>query len=200
MIDIGIYEAKNLSGNELMRFLLETKGGDSRQVLLSICGLYNSQLREITLPNPILHEELFKQNCEQIYNQILIKPYLVSGFCVYPDFKQQGKVFYQIEDLQVVPAGTKVPTHSMLLIGVRKDSDQYIFLLQNWWASKYFVEVSAEYFQFCGGRLIYVEAEFNRRSDLVTYVSSYAETSLDDDGDECCDECVLSLVEQVDLR
>jgi hypothetical protein len=158
--------------------------------LLSISGLNNSQIREIALPSPTLHVRLFEQNCKEIYNQIMIKPYLVSGFCVYPDFKQKGKVFYQMKDLQMASADSKVSTHSMLLIGVRKESDKYIFLLQNWWAPKYFVEVTAEYFQFCGGRLIYVEAEFERISDLVTYISSYAETSLDSDGDRCCDECV----------
>jgi hypothetical protein len=105
MIDIGIYESKNLSGDELVSSLLETNAGDSREELLSICELNICRLLEITLPNPSLHKELFKQNCKEIYNQIMIKPYQVSGFCVYPDFKRQGKYFYQIEDMELAPAG-----------------------------------------------------------------------------------------------
>jgi hypothetical protein len=47
--------------------------------------------------------------------------------------------------------------HAMVLIGMRKTkTGQYYFLLQNWWESKPFVEVSSEYIAYCGGIVSFV--------------------------------------------
>lgn len=45
----------------------------------------------------------------------------------------------------------------MVLIGMRKTKEgQYYFLLQNWWESKPFLEVSSEYIAYCGAHIHFV--------------------------------------------
>jgi hypothetical protein len=77
----------------------------------------------------------------------------------------------------------------MLIIGARRDErGKYYFLLQNWWASKFFVQVSAEYLQACVPSIYGVNKVITRKQDLTCYIATYAERSLDEVGDQVFDE------------
>jgi len=70
---------------------------------------------------------------------------LVTKFHVDEDFKAESKFSYTG---QVTINDNKDTGHAMVLVGARKDaSGQWWLLLQNWWATKQFVQVSLEYFK-----------------------------------------------------
>lgn len=46
--------------------------------------------------------------------------------------------------------------HAMVLVGFRQDGAELRFLLQNWWVSKPFVEVSQEYLVAAESRVFFV--------------------------------------------
>jgi hypothetical protein len=88
---------------------------------------------------------------------------------------------YRFVDIPVDFADS--PRHAMVLIGARKTaSNEYFFLLQDWWKSRYFVEVSGEYLALCEARIIfYTGSRLERREDCedLLYEGTYAESCLD---------------------
>ena len=97
-------------------------------------------------------------------------------FTVFPDFMDATKVSF----VGLPNFGDSDEKHSMVLIGARKStSGDYFFLLQNWWDTKYFVEVSGDCMYHCGAVITFVNVPISRRVDLVTYMASYAETCVD---------------------
>lgn len=75
-------------------------------------------------------------------------PALVANFEVYPDFlNQRVHKHYGSPPTGSSPRGQ----HAMVLVGARVDeSGRRLFLLQNWWKEKQFVEVDEEYLKRCG--------------------------------------------------
>ena len=67
---------------------------------------------------------------------------------VYEDFQLAGRLSYLEE-----PSGKQKEYYAMLLVGVRNVRAQKVFLLQNWWRSKPFLEVSDSYLDACNGHL-----------------------------------------------
>ena len=65
---------------------------------------------------------------------------LVAEFKVEPAFRDSEHVSFKGEARQE-PIGL----HAMTLVGHRKERGQHLFLLQNWWRSRQFIEVSADY-------------------------------------------------------
>jgi hypothetical protein len=47
--------------------------------------------------------------------------------------------------------------HAMVLVGHRRSDGKDVYLLQNWWEDKQFVEVSAEYLEACRATVTFVE-------------------------------------------
>jgi hypothetical protein len=45
----------------------------------------------------------------------------------------------------------------MVLVGVRMEGSEKVFLLQNWWRKKQFVEVSEGYLRRCEARIAFVQ-------------------------------------------
>lgn len=76
-------------------------------------------------------------------------------------------------------AGSDLPGHSMLVVGVRLDtsSSQYFALLQNWWDGKEVVAMREDYWRECGASAFFVKTpQTELRSNLQTFGStrSYA--------------------------
>ena len=66
----------------------------------------------------------------------------------------------------------------MVLIGCRTDeaSGRKLYLLQNWWKNKQFVEVDAEYLKQCGVTMYFVETPQTCIPDIFpTTAAKYAE-------------------------
>jgi len=49
-----------------------------------------------------------------------------------------------------------LPLHSMVMVGHRKENGKELFLLQNWWHTKPFVEVTIDYLQTSCGAYVHV--------------------------------------------
>lgn len=193
MINIGKYEAQFLDGDKIQEFIMNPLGGNARTFLQDLCTLYNKDLIMTTLPDPIDSPEIFKRVCEDILIKVADKPFLVSGFEIHSNFLVQEKFSFIMDD---VVEERCIGTHSMLLIGVRKNElGKYYFLLQNWWESKFFIEVSSEYFQYCNGSLTWVNKVITQHAkDLPLYVASYAETCLDGEGEAFFDKFINIVV------
>ena len=177
MIDIGLYEANLLDGNNLENFLLKDEGGGSKKTLQDICRLKVDELHNVCLPSP--DSSIYVSSCDEILHKVADAPALVSCFTVYDEFLLPGKCSY--DGVPIEDDNKKYDRHAMVLIGARKSADQkYFFLLQNWWENKYFVEVSGEYMSYCGGIVTFVKKAVYRTANFFeTYQSDYAETSVD---------------------
>ena len=83
-------------------------------------------------------------------------PALVSNFMVYEDFCQVSVH----KHYGSVPADCdKIGRHAMVMVGYKEEDDRHIFLLQNWWLHKQFVEVDSEYLMDCEATLHWVVTE-----------------------------------------
>ena len=64
--------------------------------------------------------------------------------------------------------GQQHPGHTIVLIGSRKDVTHGVgFLHQNWWHSKFFVEVSAKYLASAGANVTFAKIERATRNNVV---------------------------------
>jgi len=80
-------------------------------------------------------------------------PALVTSFGVRADFRDE-KTNVHLRSSE----GDVEGNHALLMIGYRREKDELRFLLQNWWASKPFVEVNALYLAGCGAQLTFSTA------------------------------------------
>eukprot|EP00754_Rhynchopus_humris_P024135 Rhum_TRINITY_DN14868_c1_g1::Rhum_TRINITY_DN14868_c1_g1_i1::g.125171::m.125171 len=95
---------------------------------------------------------------------------LVSEFQVEPAFQGPQSSF-----LANALTGEVEGFHAMTLVGHREKDGQHIFLLQNWWRQKQFVEVSAEYLAAAGAAIAFVKKEVTEiRSDLPSNKNVYS--------------------------
>jgi hypothetical protein len=70
--------------------------------------------------------------------------------------------------------------HAMVLIGSRAEGDQAVFLMQNWWAGRYLIEVSASYLSRCGAVIADVESSLTSLPDGFPFIGELtAETVVD---------------------
>jgi hypothetical protein len=175
LIDIPRYLA---SQKELLyKYLKFALSGSSENFLREIyAGDPSFKTNTYTL-NPSDYHEILKHFLWRLQHQ----PALVSRFQVDQNFQNSQKTsFLDPTDFN----GSSIGSHSMVLIGYRlvtgKDGDEVIFLLQNWWEDRYFIEVSASYFAECGGSITLVTScsDCIPRSFPKTD-AEYAETSTD---------------------
>ena len=180
IINIGKYEDYLLTGDDLTNFLLQDKGGNSLETLDKICNLTEDDRDSIRIPDKNKHANYYAQVCEEILQNVSLKPALVSTFKVYDDFLETKKVSFSGKPKT---SNTKHPQmHSMVLIGARKSiTGEYFFLLQNWWEGRYFIEVSGEYMYYCDPKITFVKKAFTRNLELSTFICDalYAESSAD---------------------
>ncbi len=136
---------------------------------------------ELSVPAATItyHQEI----CESVMNEIEQYPALVTNFMVTEEMTNTSWISYS--DNPRDPVSDSERLHAMVLIGIRKTTDgKYFFLLQNWWPSKPFLEVSSEYFACCGGIIHFVTPSkipsmtINQLKEVLTLYSA-VETDCD---------------------
>jgi hypothetical protein len=140
MVNISKYIHDKFTSIELENHIFRNDGGSSTRMLENI--LMKGSEISTGSPELIHFESTLKQ----------YGPHLVSQFRVYDDFQSSEKWMYS-----GVPTGEVKGQHAMVLIGMRKESGQLKFLLQNWWSRKQFVEVDYDYLSACEAYISYVE-------------------------------------------
>ena len=137
VLDLPDYIKKHFSPVGLYRHIFNDKGGNSKMFLESILhkdsNLITSFIKEIP-------DNFGKYG-----------PGLISTFKVYNDFMDEHRKFYG------TPEGDYNGYHSMVLVGWRKEGEKLFFLLQNWWASKQFVEIDDVYLQKSTAIITFIE-------------------------------------------
>eukprot|EP01041_Mallomonas_annulata_P000825 gene825-1605_t len=177
IINIGLYEADNLEGEELKKFLIGDNGGDSKYTLKIICNKRANDLKPIVIPN--IHDSSHNSICDELIELLAQSPALVSMLCVYDDFHTSTAVRFegQAED-----GGQRKGHHAMVLVGARKTLDgRYYFLLMNWWRGRYFIEVPSEYLSSSEANVTFVTTPVTSRMKNLPVLTgiTYAETTID---------------------
>ncbi|KAI3641110.1 hypothetical protein MIR68_000840 [Amoeboaphelidium protococcarum] len=140
MLDMATYMKKYMSAEDLQQRIWQDQGGSSVAFLRHI----------LSPPVPKLHPRDAVDEMESYLRSF--GPGLVSCFQVDYEFESQLS-----EHIGPRPQRDILGLHAMVLVGARKLGDQYRYLLQNWWASKPFVEVDGEYLSSCGAFVYFVE-------------------------------------------
>jgi len=138
MIDITKFVSRHLDNNQLDRHLF-FRGGNSREILG--CILTPDSEMEIG-PTDEIDPSLMKEH----------GPGLMMQFRVHSDFMDENVLVHT-----GIPTGSYVGDHSMLLIGVKGSGDSKMFLVQNWWRKKQFVQISVTYMKHCMPAIYFVK-------------------------------------------
>jgi len=145
MIDISRLIHDTFSAQQLEDHIFKDHGGSSE-----------TMLRYILEPGSIVSSRI--DDIEKRLREF--GPLLVSRFTVHSDFTKgnihmhHGKPVHINAQHQFGGKGL----HAMILIGARTDQKgKKLFLLQNWWKSKQFIEVDEEYLKHSFPTLYYVE-------------------------------------------
>lgn len=175
MLDIGAYIRGRLDNPEDLHRVLTVghRPGSALHTLIEMMGLNNEQYEEFSVK---------KQRYEEMYLAIKKGPILVSNFRVETDFLSpavKGKASYT--NTPKFKEGD--PTHTMVMLAIRRDNrGDYFCLLQNYWSSKFLVEVSMEYLEACGSHVAHFQCpHYERKAILKKYVAavSFTESCLD---------------------
>jgi len=166
MLDMADYFRKWVSTKDLRRHIWEFEGGSSKEFLKLICDIQ---------PN-------LKTTKPSEYLQYMQKygPALVSNFGVTEEFKNtnHNKIFTNwTEEKPLNPPGC----HAMVLVGHRMDETLgEIFLLQNWWKNKVFIETTGDYIELSGATVSFVSAkQLKIPTDFATNSHEHVEVELD---------------------
>jgi hypothetical protein len=160
MMDMRMYLLEQFESREMRRHIMDTEGSSSIEYLDHI----------LQVPNILM-----TSNTERISDSSLKQygPVLVFEFRVYEDFLLTGRFSYLEK-----PSGKLIGCHAMVLVGVRREGAQKVFLLQSWWRGKQFIEVSETYLKACQGKFAIVKSPQNGvRSGLESVYKKYAESS-----------------------
>jgi hypothetical protein len=141
-------------------------------------------LREITnnpnlaLDTLLLNSRYHRDICHTICDQLQRQPALVSQFGVDAEFLNSPEVFFHTS----LDHGQFKGHHAMVMIGWRYDlvHREHCFVLQNWWNSRYFVEVTASYLQSSGALVSFVTQPLaSIPNEFPISHLLYAETAMD---------------------
>jgi hypothetical protein len=129
MLDMTAYILAHFKAVDIRLVIVEGLGGDSATFLATIAGGWD-HIKPVDIDSA---ERLLRQG---------EGPILVSRFHVDEAFGNQSLSVHTGN----VSVCNSSDTHAMVLIGTRRtESGEVRFLLQNWWRSKQFVEVSFSY-------------------------------------------------------
>ena len=150
MLNVAKYIVKFFSADMIFAHVVEHTGASSETFLKNIMGLEWGDIEQ----QPIIARSAAG---DATYVANALKTYgvgLVSEFKVEPAF-QGTEVSFTANALR----GEVVGLHAMTLVGHRENDGQHLFLLQNWWKEKQFIEVSAEYLAAADARIAFVGKE-----------------------------------------
>ena len=176
MIDVGKYIEMNWKGKQLLKYLKEDSGGSSVSFLEEI----NHHVNDFDTANytiPPSDSRSFDANCLELMERLEFKPALVSNFRVDSSFHHGGTSFLA----GAVNAAELSGQHAMVLIGCRAcPTHKYVFLLQNWWKGRYFIEVSASYLASSKATISFVTQDIEYIPERFPVIrSSFVETTVD---------------------
>ena len=163
VLDIASFIKEKFDNKSLETHIFDNEGGRSVKELERILQP-KSKLKKVDITDigGILC-------CLRIYG-----PALVSNFTVYTDFLDTNKH----KHYGPLPSTSeKVGGHAMVMVGYKYEDNKHIFLLQNWWLHKQFVEVDIEYLADCDANLHWVVTEQPSIPDqMPTKSGSWMET------------------------
>jgi hypothetical protein len=165
MIDIANYHRNSLNGEKLMMLVKDELSIPARRFFqVDLCHLENpTDIVIFNIQIPYSDDERLSLSITEFVNRsYLLLTVILTNFSVEEPFKARRVYSYSGIALGDLGKDPYEPdrVHAMVLIGMRKTkTGQYYFLLQNWWESKPFVEVSSEYFAYCGGIVRFVAPE-----------------------------------------
>eukprot|EP00405_Crypthecodinium_cohnii_P016973 CAMPEP_0206445064 /NCGR_PEP_ID=MMETSP0324_2-20121206/15274_1 /ASSEMBLY_ACC=CAM_ASM_000836 /TAXON_ID=2866 /ORGANISM="Crypthecodinium cohnii, Strain Seligo" /LENGTH=366 /DNA_ID=CAMNT_0053913185 /DNA_START=86 /DNA_END=1186 /DNA_ORIENTATION=+ len=145
MLDLAAFFRKHETRQALENHIFQDQGGSSTRFLENILDTDPQLVKRFT--DVLFHPVNFQRERDDVLRDLKqYGPALVSQFQVVEDFH----VGEQYAHTGKTECGKVVGLHAMALVGHRVDDvhgDMY--LLQNWWANKPFVEVDAEYLHCC---------------------------------------------------
>ena len=135
-LDMALYMRRYPSADELENHIWDNIGGSSSGFAESIL-LKGTEFLYFGPDKDFLPDGAIESSLE------LYGPALVAYFRVDEDFCDKDMLRH------IGPRDKKqvLGKHAMLLVGHRQESDKKLLLLQNWWRSKQFIEVDAEYLE-----------------------------------------------------
>ena len=150
MLNVAKYIVKFFSAKMILAHVVEHTGASSETFLENIMGLKTSDTTARTII-----AEYEAESAERVAEALKTSGVgLVAKFKVEPAF--QGK---QVSFTANALRGKVVGLHAMTLVGHREDDGQHLFLLQNWWKEKQFIEVSAAYLAAARAGITFVKKE-----------------------------------------
>ena len=150
MLNVAKYIVKFFSADMIFAHVVKDTGASSDTFLKNIMGLKWGDTAARTII-----AEYEAESAERVAKALKTSGVgLVSEFDVEPAF--QGK---QVSFTANALRGEVVGLHAMTLVGHRENDGQHLFLLQNWWKEKQFIEVSAEYLAAADARIAFVKKE-----------------------------------------
>ena len=172
MLNVAKFMKQYFTSRQLFKHIVHCEGGHSvgfmRQIMqlgvLDIESLYILQRGGLlTATAAGIHDALQEYGVG-----------LVSGFNVDATFHTSNLTSFVTEKYNSEEIKGK---HAMVLVGSRKDGDQHIFLLQNWWRTRQLIEVSGEYLAQTGAQVVFVKKSVDQIPDeFPKNVASYMET------------------------
>jgi len=128
MLDLVKLINSHFTCEQLEHHILDDQGGDSLSFLQSILAP-GSVTATVSTPEVPRYFDLYG-------------PALVSRFQVFDDFNDTTRHRHY-----GAPSSTFVGLHAMTLVGYKYTNGSLVFLLQNWWVHKQFVEVDEAYLE-----------------------------------------------------
>ena len=161
MLNVAKYIVKFFSADMIYDRVVNDTGASSAAFLQNIMGLELINIHEFSIDagNPkdaaIVTAKSTTAEAELVATFLKTAGVgLVARFKVEPAF-QGNDVSFTANALR----GKVVGLHAMTLVGHREDDGQHLFLLQNWWKEKQFIEVSAEYLAAARAGIMFVLEE-----------------------------------------
>lgn len=175
MLDVASYIRSSWRGEAMLQYLLFDNGGSSLAFMREINRHVNLKLCSYVIPD--LSSQLFKVVCEEIMSRLRHRPALVSNFHIDETFMRGGVSFLEGN----VDHHALKGMHAMMLIGCRKNAQgEFVFLMQNWWNNRYFIEVSAAYLESARSTITFIDNDIPYIPESFPVVFDlYAETSID---------------------
>jgi len=166
MLDMSTYIRNDMDREEVKQYIINPRGDHAGDFVKTITGLGRFDMQKTCID--------VGAHCHNLSTDIVLwwlkvfgEPLLITDFFLEKDFTEtanngaltqrvsfSGPINRNNLTEHTFEDGTvrKEVLHSMLMIGGYRDStiNRAIFLLQNWWEDKYFVEVDSEYLASTG--------------------------------------------------
>jgi len=170
---MGIYLRQHMGDEALYKLIWEDAGGDSAEFLKHIL---------VQDPEPITKA----LDSSGVGWHAALEQYgalLVSGAYIEENFLNGNLTSFLGES-----SSKKLGRHAMVLVGHRREGDQDLFLLQNWWKHKPFVEVTAGYLESCSAIIRAVKTKQTKMGNYATGNAAHVEADYLDAGEHLTPE------------